>query len=790
MAQAGERIGAYEVVRMIARGGMATVYEARQPALDRAVALKRLDLRTDDPTLAERFIRESRIAASFDHPNIVTVYDFFECDAVPYIAMEYLPRGSLRPFIGHLSRPQAFGVIEGVLAGLAHAERRGIAHRDLKPENVLVTTGGAVKIADFGIAKAYTNATGSFTAPGVAVGTPAYMAPEQALSREVGPFTDIYAVGVMAYELLGGAPPFAGGESPMAVMYRHVSEAPPLLAGVDPRLARWVDRMLEKRPEQRPAGAVQAWAELEEVVVDTLGPYWRRDAALGAAGDAPDAATTTAAPHVETTRQRPAPTPVQPAPRSRRRRPRLAAAAVLLALGGAATAAVLAFDGDDPPPPAASPTPAAGPRRAAAPFDFDGDRRPSAVVGLPDAGPGGAVFLPGPDQTIEVPRARPGLDFGAAVVSADFDRDGYADLAVGAPGADTRDRSRREGAVYVFAGSSDGLGAAEPAELQWPERDVPYRSARFGATLAADDLNGDGNIDLAVGTPGSDLVPGEREESGSVLVYVGGDGGLSASRTRVIRRPRGVAGFGSVLAIGDVNRDKRLDLLEGSPGPAGHASYCPSRRRWPRRCRTMGDALPGPATIAVGDVTGDRYRDVVHGVPDAGAVVPDAGAVRVWRGGRRGPAGGPITLSQESPPDVIGHDQEGDAFGTAIAVAKLDRDRFADIVVGTPGQDSATGRVAVLFGDEDGVDEARDTGYSAETPGALRFEPGSRFGTSLSLLDIDGDRRPELLVTAPGDSALEPRFIRIAGRRPSFAFRSQAMYTLPGSDARLGGGPG
>ena len=143
MAQAGERIGAYEVVRLIARGGMATVYEARQPALDRAVALKRLDLRTDDPTLAERFIRESRIAASFDHPNIVTVYDFFECEAVPYIAMEYLPRGSLRPFVGRLSQPQAFGVIEGVLAGLAHAERRGIAHRDLKPENVLVTTGGA-----------------------------------------------------------------------------------------------------------------------------------------------------------------------------------------------------------------------------------------------------------------------------------------------------------------------------------------------------------------------------------------------------------------------------------------------------------------------------------------------------------------------------------------------------------------------------------------------------------------------------------------------------------------------
>ena len=187
MSEAAERIGAYELVRLIAHGGMATVYEARQPALDRAVALKRLDLRSNDPTLAARFIRESHIAASFDHPNIVTVFDFFEWQAVPYIAMEYLPRGSLRPRIRHVTLPQAFGVLEGVLAALAHAEQFGVAHRDLKPENVLVTRRGAVKIADFGIAKAYTASTRGFTETGTAVGTPAYMAPEQALGQRVGP---------------------------------------------------------------------------------------------------------------------------------------------------------------------------------------------------------------------------------------------------------------------------------------------------------------------------------------------------------------------------------------------------------------------------------------------------------------------------------------------------------------------------------------------------------------------------------------------------------------------------
>ena len=107
-----ERIGAYEVVRLIARGGMATVYEAYQPTLDRSVALKRLDLRSSDPMQTERFIQESRMSAAFNHPNIVTVFDFFEADDVPYIAMEYLPRGSLRDCIQRLSLAQVFGIVE------------------------------------------------------------------------------------------------------------------------------------------------------------------------------------------------------------------------------------------------------------------------------------------------------------------------------------------------------------------------------------------------------------------------------------------------------------------------------------------------------------------------------------------------------------------------------------------------------------------------------------------------------------------------------------------------------
>src|ERR671931_916124 len=153
-------VGRYEILRDIGRGGMAIVYLARQTDLDRFVALKELAaFHASDPSFAQRFIRESRVAGSLAHPNIVTVHDYFERDGTPYIAMEYVERGSLRPYIGRLSPAQIGGVLAGVLAGLAHAERRGVVHRDLKPENLMVTDEGQVKITDFGIAKATRSVT-------------------------------------------------------------------------------------------------------------------------------------------------------------------------------------------------------------------------------------------------------------------------------------------------------------------------------------------------------------------------------------------------------------------------------------------------------------------------------------------------------------------------------------------------------------------------------------------------------------------------------------------------------
>ena len=270
-----ERVGNYEIVRLLARGGMAVVYLVRQPALDREVVLKRLDLEGRDPALAQRFVREARLAATLDHPNVVTLFDFFEHEGVPYIAMEYVAGGSLRELVGRLELPQVFAVVEGVLAGLGHAEHRGIAHRDLKPENVLLTRRGNVKIADFGIARAYNALTQRLTAPGMAIGTPAYMAPEQATNEPLGPSTDLYALGVIVYELLAGRPPFLA-ETPVGLLYAHVHHRPPPLTElVGPEHAAvcdWVEWLLAKDPAARPQSATEAWDALEEVAVAELGP--------------------------------------------------------------------------------------------------------------------------------------------------------------------------------------------------------------------------------------------------------------------------------------------------------------------------------------------------------------------------------------------------------------------------------------------------------------------------------------------------------------------------------------
>jgi Protein kinase domain len=334
------RVGRYEIVRQIGRGATAVVHLARQSDLDRLVALKELaGSYAADPAFVERFLRESRLAASLNHPNVVTVHEYFEHDGAAYIAMEYFERGSLRPLIGMLTLPQVAGVLENLLAGLAHAEAHGVVHRDLKPENVMVASNGSVKIADFGVAKALqSDGSAPLTETGATVGTPAYMAPEQALAAHVGPAADLYAVGIIAYELLTGAVPYRA-EVALALLLQHVNDPVPspraARPDVDPALSRWVERMLAKEPAGRPVSAAQAWDELDEIVVALLGSRWARQSRLTQGGepvaDAPATAVTRAA---------------QPHGAARPRRLRLAigTTALLLAAAGGIAAAVALVD--------------------------------------------------------------------------------------------------------------------------------------------------------------------------------------------------------------------------------------------------------------------------------------------------------------------------------------------------------------------------------------------------------------------------------------------------------------
>ena len=287
MPEVLKRVGRFDLLEVIGRGGAAVVYLAVQRDLQRHVALKELaPFHLADASFAERFVAESRLAGAMNHANVVTVHEYFEDGSVPYIAMEYLPHGSLRQYIGGLTTAQIAGVLEGVLAGLSHGEAHKIVHRDLKPENLLVAVDGRVKIADFGVARAYSKAAtrNVVTVAGTTIGTPAYMSPEQALGGDLTPATDLYSLGVVAWELFTGEVPFDETDTPVAVLYRHVHEPVPsvrtVAPDVDEAIAEWLERMLAKRPEDRFQSADEAWVALEDVVLELLGPRWRREARL------------------------------------------------------------------------------------------------------------------------------------------------------------------------------------------------------------------------------------------------------------------------------------------------------------------------------------------------------------------------------------------------------------------------------------------------------------------------------------------------------------------------------
>ena len=253
--------GRYRVEARIARGGMASVYVAMDTRLDRTVAVKVMHpALADDEEFVARFIREARAAARLSHPNVVAVYDQgADSDAV-FLVMENVPGHTLRDLLrqqARLTPGQALAVMEPVLAALAAAHDAGLVHRDVKPENVLLAQDGRVKVADFGLARAIAGSNLTSTA-GLLIGTVAYLAPEQVHHGVADARSDVYAAGVMLYELLTGRPPFTG-ETPIAVAYRHVNEdVPPPSAqapGISPAVDALVGRATSREPSRRPVDA-------------------------------------------------------------------------------------------------------------------------------------------------------------------------------------------------------------------------------------------------------------------------------------------------------------------------------------------------------------------------------------------------------------------------------------------------------------------------------------------------------------------------------------------------------
>ena len=264
--------GRYRVRARIARGGMATVYVATDLRLERRVALKVMHGHlSDDTVFQSRFVQEARAAARLADPHVVNVFDQGQDGEMAYLVMEYLPGITLRELLREqrrLSIPQTITIMDAVLSGLAAAHRAGIVHRDIKPENVLLAEDGRIKIGDFGLARA----TSANTATGqMLLGTIAYLAPELVTRGTADARSDIYALGIMLYELLAGEQPYKG-EQPMQIAYQHATDSVPRPSAKNPGIPEQLDELVlwatERNPDDRPVDAKQMLERLREIEKD------------------------------------------------------------------------------------------------------------------------------------------------------------------------------------------------------------------------------------------------------------------------------------------------------------------------------------------------------------------------------------------------------------------------------------------------------------------------------------------------------------------------------------------
>lgn len=259
----GLKLGQYEITSLLGEGGMATVYRARQLNVKRDVAIKIIESRlARNPDFIKRFEREAQTIAALNHPHILKLFDFGQLDDLLYLVMELQPGGSLASLIrrGNLPLEQVEDLLGQIASALDYAHEQGIIHRDLKPQNVLLDAKGHAILTDFGIAKVL-NDTTALTASGMAMGTPSYMSPEQWQGQTIDTRSDLYALGVMLFEMISNQLPFSG-DTPAIVMYRHLQEPPPPISSLRPDIPDAVEQVLNKALAKDPARRFQSANEM------------------------------------------------------------------------------------------------------------------------------------------------------------------------------------------------------------------------------------------------------------------------------------------------------------------------------------------------------------------------------------------------------------------------------------------------------------------------------------------------------------------------------------------------